>query len=50
MDDDVIEDGNMITARANAYVDLALLLGKRLEVFNDQVDHELTMQDFKEFE
>lgn len=50
VDDDIVEDSNIITARANAYVDLALLLGKRLEVFNEQPDHDGTSWAFKEFE
>lgn len=50
VDDDIVEDGNIITAHPNAYVDFALLLAKRLDVFKDQADYDETVRGFREFQ
>jgi putative intracellular protease/amidase len=50
VDEDLVEDGNIITAQPNAYVDFALLLGKRLDVFKDQADYDETVREFRGFE
>lgn len=50
VDDDIVEDGNIITAHPNAYVDFALLLAKRLDAFKDQADYDETVRCFREFE
>lgn len=49
VDEDIVEDGHIITAHPNAYVDFALLLGKRLDVFKDEDDYEETVRSFREF-
>jgi len=49
VDDELVEDGNIITAQPNAYVDFALLLGQRLNAFKDQADYDETVRGFREF-
>jgi 4-methyl-5(b-hydroxyethyl)-thiazole monophosphate biosynthesis len=39
-DQDVIEDGNIITAWPNAFVDFALALGDRLRIWVDEADRD----------
>jgi putative intracellular protease/amidase len=48
-DEDIVQDGNVITAWPNAYVDFALALGDRLSIFTDEVDREETVRVFREF-
>ena len=48
-DADCIRDGNIITARANAYVDFAIEMGKALELFEDEADLQETIDFWKLF-
>lgn len=50
VDDDVVEDGNIITARPNAYVDFALTLARRMNTFVDAEDDAETVRVFREFQ
>ncbi|MGD1060572.1 MAG: DJ-1/PfpI family protein [Methanomassiliicoccales archaeon] len=49
-DRDVVEDGNIVTALPNAYVDLALTLGKKMNIFEDRADYDETVRIYREFE
>ena len=49
IDEDVVVDDNIITAWPNAFVDFALILGDRLQIFKDQADREETVRIFREF-
>lgn len=40
---------NIITAKANAYVDFALTLGEMMDIFGDDDDYEATVEFFKFF-
>lgn len=44
---DVVRDKHVITARANAYVDFALEVGKELELFEDEADLQETIDFWK---
>lgn len=46
VDADCIRDGNIVTARANAYVDFALEAGKALDLFENERDLQETI-DFR---
>jgi putative intracellular protease/amidase len=46
---DVEIDGNIITAKANAYVDFAIETGKMLGAFRDEKDIKETIEYFKHF-
>lgn len=46
-DFDCIRDGNIITARPNAYVDFAIEAGKSLELFEDEEDLQETIEFWK---
>ena len=48
-DADCIRDGNIITARANAYVDFAIEAGKALDLFEDERDLQETIDFWKLF-
>ena len=48
-DQDVVEDGNIVTALPNAYVDLALCLGRKMNIFSDAADYEETVRIYREF-
>ena len=50
VDEDVVEDGNILTAWPNAYVDFAVKIGDRLNLFKDQADREETVRIFKGFQ
>jgi putative intracellular protease/amidase len=50
VDEDVVEDGNIITARPNAYVDFALILARRMRTFEDAEDDAETVRVFREFQ
>lgn len=47
-DCDCIRDGNVITARANAYVDFAIEMGKALELFEDEADLQETIDFWRD--
>ncbi|MCI9152883.1 hypothetical protein D3Z53_24240 [Lachnospiraceae bacterium] len=44
---DIVNDGHVITARANAYVDFAIETAKELELFEDEADLEETIEFWK---
>lgn len=44
---DCVIDGNVITARPNAYVDFAIEVGKALELFEDEADLQETIEFWK---
>ncbi len=46
---DLIDDKNIITARANAYVDFAIEVGKKMNLFKDDNDIKETVEFWKEF-
>jgi transcriptional regulator GlxA family with amidase domain len=50
VDEDIVEDGNVITAWPNALADLAIIIGDRLGMFKDQADHDMTVRIFKCFQ
>ncbi len=45
----MFNDKNIITARANAYVDFAIEVGKKMNLFKDDNDIEETIKFWKEF-
>ncbi len=45
--EDCVKDGNVITARANAYVDFAIESGKALNLFEDEADLQETVSFWK---
>ena len=44
---DCVSDGNVITARPNAYVDFAIEVGKALDLFEDEADVQETIEFWK---
>ncbi|MGE5379253.1 MAG: DJ-1/PfpI family protein [Candidatus Saccharibacteria bacterium] len=48
VDENVVIDGNIVTAQPYGYVDLALELGKMFKVFKDERDYIETVQGFRE--
>jgi len=48
-DFDCIRDGNIVTARANAYVDFAIEAAKALDLFEDEADLQETIAFWREF-
>jgi len=46
--EDCVRDGNVITARANAYVDFAIETAKALDLFEDEADLQETISFWKE--
>lgn len=48
-DDDIVNDDNIITARANSYVDFAIEVGKALDLFEDEADLQETVDFWKNF-
>lgn len=47
-DTDVVVDGNIITSRANAYVDFAIEVGKIMNLFKDEADLNETIEFWKD--
>jgi putative intracellular protease/amidase len=47
VDADCVSNGNIVTARANAYVDFAIEVGKALELFEDDADLKETIEFWK---
>lgn len=45
--EDCVRDGNVITARANAYVDFAIEAAKALDLFEDEADLQETISFWK---
>lgn len=48
-DYDIVNDDNVVTARANAYVDFAIEVAKELELFEDEEDLKETIDFWKNF-
>jgi putative intracellular protease/amidase len=46
-DRDAVTDQNIVTARANAYVDFAIEVAKKQELFEDEVDLQETINFWK---
>lgn len=46
---DIVNDGGVITARANAYVDFAIEAAKELELFTDEKDLQETVDFWKNY-
>ena len=44
---DIVSDKNVITARANAYVDFAVEVAKKLDLFADEADLQETIDFWK---
>lgn len=49
VNESVVVDGNIITAKPNGYVDFAIEIGKIMNVFKDEADLQETIQFFKYF-
>jgi 4-methyl-5(b-hydroxyethyl)-thiazole monophosphate biosynthesis len=50
VDEDLVEDGNIITAWPNAYADFALALGRRMGAFKDLEEEASTVRMIREFQ
>lgn len=48
-EDDLVCDGTVITARANAYVDFAIEVAKKLDLFDSEEDLQETINFWKNF-
>ncbi len=46
---DLVDDKNIITARANVYIDFAIEVGKKMNLFKDDNDIKETVDFWKEF-
>ncbi len=49
LNQNVVEDGNLITATAAGYVDFALAIGQKMDIFADEADYKETVNYFKYF-
>lgn len=49
INENVVVDGNIVTAKAIGYVDLAIELGKMYNVFKDERDLEETVEYYRNF-
>lgn len=47
VDQNVVVDNNIITAKAAGYVDFALEVGKKMNIFKDKADYQETVDFFK---
>lgn len=47
IEEDVVVDGNIVTAKGNAYIDFAMEIGKMLNVFEDTDEIQETVNYFK---
>jgi protein deglycase len=50
VDENLVEDGNIITAWPNAYADFAITLGRRMGAYNDEAEEASTVRMIKEFQ
>lgn len=48
-DDDMVSDQNIVTARANAYVDFAIQVAKELDLFESEQDLQETVDFWKNY-
>lgn len=49
VEENVVVDGNIVTAQPNGYVDMALVLGKMFDIYEDEADYLETVRVFREF-
>jgi putative intracellular protease/amidase len=49
LEDNIVVDGNIITAKAAGYVDLALELGKIFNIYKDEADYQETVEVYRNF-
>lgn len=49
MDENYVVDGNVITAKANGYVDFGIELGRMMDIYEDENDLKETIEFFKYF-
>jgi protein deglycase len=49
LEDNVVVDGNIVTAKAVGYVDLALKLGEIFKIYKDRADYDETVEVFRNF-
>jgi putative intracellular protease/amidase len=49
LEDNVVVDGNIVTAKAEGYVDLALELGKIFNIYKDEADYLETVECYRNF-
>jgi putative intracellular protease/amidase len=49
VEDNIVVDGNIVTAKAVGYVDLALELGKIFNIYKDEADYQETVECFRNF-
>ena len=49
LEDNVVVDGNIVTAKNVGYVDLALELGKIFNIYKDEADYRETVESFRNF-
>jgi putative intracellular protease/amidase len=47
--EDVVIEGNIITAKPNVYVDFAIEIGKIMDIYDDEADFQETIDFFKYF-
>ena len=48
-DEDFVSDQNIVTARANAYVDFAIEVAKKLNLFDSEEDLQETISFWKDY-
>lgn len=48
--DNVVVDEHIITAKPSGYVDFGIVLGQKLDIFEDQEDFDETVNFFREFQ
>ncbi len=49
LEDNVVVDGNIVTAKAVGYVDLALELGKIFNIYRDEADYQETVEVYRNY-
>lgn len=49
IDENVVVDDNVVTAKASGYVDFALEIGKVMDIYENEEDLEETIRYFKHF-
>lgn len=49
VNENVVIDGNIITAKANGYVDFGIEIGKMVGIYEDEADYQETIDYFKHF-
>jgi hypothetical protein len=49
IEENVVVDGNIVTAKAVGYVDLALELGKIFKIYKDEADYQETVEVYRNY-